>query len=825
MKHISFALFFLLFCHNSFAQGHGGGQFADKREASITGIVIDESTEKPMEYVNIAIYSIKDSSLVDGGITNPQGVFSITELPYGKFYIIINFIGFEKKIIQDVFLKPNQASLDLGTITLKSDMELLEGVEIVADKEPVEFKIDKKIINIGNDIVSAGGSAVDALENAPSVQVDIEGNISMRGTSNFLVLIDGKPSVLQGSDALEQIPAAAIESIEIITNPSAKYDPDGMGGIINVIMKKKMTSGFSGIANVTAGTGDKYRADILLSYRMKKINFFAGFDYRDDTRYGSVNNVNKSFNNEDSTFVTETKGDRNRISSGYTIKGGFDLDISPKTVISWGANYGAKNRGREVLSTLKYFYEDFIGTEEYYSNSSISESTSNYYSSNLNFQHKFAGENHQLDAMIHYSSSKGDDVETQDEYITDALFNHIGINPVPINSIYSIDAEEGMNMKITTDYKRAISEKYLLETGLQFRMDDNNDIFTFNTKDSISNAWVEDTTYSSNMDFKRNIYSAYATLLKEDSVFSWMIGLRTEYTDREIISKNQTYTIQRPDFFPTAHLSFQLPKKYQLMMSYSRRIQRPRGWTLDPFPTYINAYNVRIGNPSIEPEYANSFEVSAIKRIDKSFINVSLYYRNSQNIITRVRNLENDSSNVMIHTFENLDNDHSIGMELMGNIFINKWYSFNLSGNYYYYKIEGDIIEEGAVTTSQNFDLRMSNTFKFKTGTRIQLTGMFYSPSITAQGERSGFFYTNMAVKQDFFKRTFSATLQVRNILGTAKHQFDSYGASFEGHTEFIPESPVFMLSLSYKWNNFKKQKFDNKGDFIQGGDSDDMGL
>jgi len=824
MKHLSILFFILFISLNSFAQRPGGGDFANKREASITGIVIEENTKKPMEYVNIAIYSLRDSSLVDGGITNPQGVFSITELPYGKFYVIINFIGFEKKIIQGVFLNPRQASLDLGEITLKSDWKLLEGVEVVADKDPVEFKIDKKIINVGQDIVSAGGSAVDALENAPSVQVDIEGNITMRGTSNFLVLIDGKPSVLQGSDALEQIPAAAIESIEIITNPSAKYDPDGMGGIINVIMKKKMSSGFSGIANATVGTGDKYRADILLSYRMKKINFFAGFDYRDDTRYGTVNNINKSFNNEDSTFVTETKGDRNRISSGYTIKGGFDLDISPKTVISLSANYGSKNRERDVISTLKYFYEDYIGTEEYYSNSSISESTSNYYSSNLNFQHKFAGKNHQINSMIHFSSSQGDDIETQDEFLTDALFNPLAVNPS--NSIYSIDADESMNIKITTDYKRPLSEKYLLETGLQFRMDDNNDIFTFNTKDSITNTWIKDSTYSGNMDFKRNIYSAYATLLKEDSIFSWMIGLRTEYTDRTIISKNNTYTIQRPDFFPTAHISFQLPKKYQLMMSYSRRIQRPGGWTLDPFPTYINAYNVRIGNPSIEPEYANSFEISTIKRINRSFINASIYYRNSQNIITRVRNLENDSSNVMVHTFENLDKDHSIGMEIMGNIYVTKWYSFNISGNYYYYKIEGDIIEEGAVTTSQNYDLRMNNTFKIKTGTRIQLTGMYYSPSITAQGERSGFFYTNMAVKQDFFNRSFSATLQVRNILGTAKHQFDSYGASFEGHTEFIPESPVFMLSLSYKWNNFKKQKFENKGDFNQGGgDADDMGL
>ncbi len=804
------------------------GGNSEAKEGIINGTVLDKQTNLPMEYVNIAVFSIKDSSLVNGGITNQKGEFIIDKLPYGKYYVVINFIGYQKQRFENIHLSPNKAYHKMETVLLESASQQLEGIEIVAEKEAVEFKIDKKVVNVGLDIVSAGGSAVDALENAPSVQVDIEGNVSLRGSGNFLVLIDGKPSALTGSDALAQIPASAIESIEIITNPSAKYDPDGMGGIINVIMKKKIDKGFSGVFNATIGTRDKYRGDFLLSYRTKKINYFIGADFNDTKRYGSMLSINRSFSNPDTAFVTETSGDRNRKRKGYNIKGGIEFDLSKKSSLSLSGDVGSHSFGRDFISSLRYYDEVMAtaeiipGTEDYFNNISIMDRGNNYYRGTLNFQHLFSGQKHKLDAVLYFSSSHGEDTDLQYEYPANANFENT--SNTPTNIIYSLTEETGWNFRFSTDYKRPLSEKYTLETGLQIRIDRDTENFNFETKDSISGEWIRDSLFSTEMDFERNIYAAYATLMKEGEVFSWMLGLRGEYTERTTIVRDEPFIIQRPDFFPSVHTSYKLPKDYELMLSYSRRINRPHSWYLNPFPTYINSYNIRYGNHKLEPEYVNSMEFSVLKRIKSSYITSSIYYRNSRNLITRIRELRDDTSNVMIHTFENLDQDHSLGIELMANVEVKKWYSFNLSGNYYYYKIEGDIIEDDAVKESWNYDFRINNTFKLKTGTRIQLTAMYNSPTVSAQGERSGFFYTNLAIRQDFLKRQLSATLQIRDVLGTAKHEFTSYGTNFTGYMEFIPENPVFMLTLSYKLNNFKKMKFDEGGG-MNGGAGEDIDL
>ena len=801
----------------------------EAKEGIISGTVLDKQSNIPMEYVNIAVFSNKDSSLVNGGITNQKGKFFIDALPYGKYYVVVNFIGYKKQIFENIALNPNKAYHNMETILLETAAQQLEGFEVVAEKDAVEFKIDKKVINVGLDIAAAGGSAVDALENAPSVQVDIEGNVTLRGSGSFLVLIDGKPSALTGSDALEQIPASAIENIEIITNPSAKYDPDGMGGIINVVLKKKIDKGFSGVFNTTIGIRDKYRGDFLLSYRTKKINYFIGADFSDNKRYGSMLSINRSFSNPDTAFVTETSGDRNRKRKGYNIKGGIEFDLSKKTSLSLSGDVGSHSFGRDVISSLRYYdevmktNEIISGTEDFFNNESIMDRGNNYYRGTLNFQHLFSGQKHKLDAVLYYSTSHGEDTETQDEYPANANFENL--TNTPTNSTYSLTDESGWNFRFSTDYKRPLSEKYTLETGLQIRLDRDTENFNFNTRDSVSGEWIRDSLFSSSMDFEREIYAAYATLMKEGEVFSWMLGLRGEYTDRTTIVKNEAFTIQRADFFPSVHTSYKLPKDYELMLSYSRRINRPHSWYLNPFPTYINAYNIRYGNHKLEPEYVNSMELSALKRIKTSYITTSLYYRNSRNLITRIGELRDDTSNVMIHTFENLDQDHSLGMEFMANVDVKKWYSFNLSGNYYYYTIEGDIIEDDAVKESWNYDFRLNNTFKLKTGTRIQLTAMYNSPTVSAQGERSGFFYTNLAIRQDFLKKQLSATLQIRDLLGTAKHEFTSYGTNFSGFMEFIPESPVFMLTLSYKLNNFKKMKFDDGGGMDSGGGGEDVDL
>jgi hypothetical protein len=249
---------------------------SDDKPGIIKGVIVDIQSKEPMEYANIAIYNLVDSSLVTGGITNGKGEFEIRGISFGDYYLEAKFIGFDKSAIKEINISRENPTFNSGNITLKPSTLEIGSIDVVADKAAVEYKLDKKVVNVSQVYSAAGGSAANVLENTPSVQVDIEGNVTLRGSGSFTVLIDGRPSVLSGSDALRQIPASALDNIEIITNPSAKYEPDGSAGIINLITKKNSLNGLSGIINGSIGTGDKYRGDFLLNYRTEKFNYFIG---------------------------------------------------------------------------------------------------------------------------------------------------------------------------------------------------------------------------------------------------------------------------------------------------------------------------------------------------------------------------------------------------------------------------------------------------------------------------------------------------------------------------------------------------------------------
>jgi hypothetical protein len=317
------------------------------RSGRIKGLIVDSHTQQPMEYANIAIYNKRDSSLVTGGITNSNGQFEIGGLGFGIYYAEANFIGYEKVSLPEFRIIPTNQTVDIGKLTLNSSSVEMEGIDVVADRQRIDYQIDKKVVNVSQDINAAGGTAVDVLENTPSVEVDIDGNVLLRGSSGFTVLIDGRPSVLSGNDALRQLPASAIQNIEIITNPSAKYDPDGMSGIINVVLKKNILSGFNGIVNAMVGTGDKYRTDLTLNYRTKKSNLFFGADWNEDNSYGKFFAEREVFS-QDTTQFLFSEGNRDFLRNGFNIRAGVDFFLTEKatlTVSGTGGQFGSERNG------------------------------------------------------------------------------------------------------------------------------------------------------------------------------------------------------------------------------------------------------------------------------------------------------------------------------------------------------------------------------------------------------------------------------------------------------------------------------------------------
>jgi len=806
---------------NMMAQRPGGGQGREMPKIGIlSGTVLDEQGT-PVEYATVSLFSMRDSKLVTGGITNAKGYFKIKEIKLGVYKVHIKFIGFNTKEIKPVYLLPKGrgkgqgTEQDLGKLNLEGSSVEIDDVNVVADKSHVQYKIDKKIVNVSQDINSAGGSAVDILENTPSVNVDIDGNVELRGSSNFTVLVDGKPTVLEASEVLQQIPANVIENIEIITNPSAKFDPDGAAGIINVIMKKKKSQGFNGVVNLSANTQKGYKGNVLLNYKTGKFNFTAGVDYRDEMRYGN-GMQNRITYYPDTTYYMNYEGDRNMNIYGYGFKGGVDYYINDNNTLSLSGRYGTREFSRNSNS---YYHEWSLPTsiDDYYLRDNDLGYSGSSYKFDLNYTLKLKKPDQKLEALLYYSNWDGKRFDDQFKYLTDSEGNIIDNNPEKRKSD-QINLRENFRYKL--DFTSPIGTNGLFEAGYHGRYEIKPSDYQYSNFNESTGEWEIDLEKSNKVDYTRNIQAVYSTYASKIASFDYKIGLRAEYTDRLLdqYTTGDKFAVNRFDFFPSAYLTKELNKKQQLQLSYSRRINRPRTRNLNPFPNYSDPLNIRVGNPNLEPEFVDSYELNFQNRFKKSFISVEAFYRRKNNLITRVNIL--GEGNVVYRTYDNLNHDNSLGAELMANLQFNKWWKLNGSGSVYYYSIIGEIGEEDISTESLNWKLRLNNTFSFKSNTRIQLSGFYTGPSVTAQGNREAFYFANLAVRQDFLKKKFTLTAQLRDIFNTMGHSFTSDTQDFYTYSEFTRVGQVVTLSLTYRINNYKEKRKNGRN-----GDDDSEGI
>ena len=788
----------------------------DDKPGAIRGVIVDKATGQAMEYANIAIYNKADSMLVTGGITKENGEFEIRGMPLGEYYLEAHFIGFEKSKVTNIVIDKESPLFNSGSIKLSPSAIEIGSVDVVADKAAVEYKLDKKVINVSQVISATGGSAANVLENTPSVQVDIEGNVTLRGSGSFTVLIDGRPSVLSGSDALRQIPASALENIEIITNPSAKYEPDGSAGIINLIMKKNSMNGLSGIINGTIGTGDKYRGDFLLNYRTEKFNYFLGADWRDETNYGSMASRRETYLGDTTKYLT-IGGDRDFIRGGQNFKGGFDFYLSDKTTFTLSGELGKSKNNRSGEELIHEF--NIPQTSDIYSvNNEISKSESDFFSGTLNFQHKFKKDGHKIEANAFYSGRNGFDGDEENEVLTDENYNPSGNY---LAQVKTNEEEDENEFRLKADYTLPINDKSKLEAGVQSRMERQEESTSFKEYDPVTGTWITSDFFSSAIDFKNDIHAVYATYSNKLGGLEYMAGLRGELTDREIKSSadDSVAALKLYDLFPTLHLSYDIGEKNEIMASYSRRINRPGGWDLNPVPTYFNRYTIREGNPELEPEYTDSYDLGYMLKFGRSYLSLEAFSRITNNKIDRLESLGDDG--ILYLKSENVGKDYSTGLELMGNVEFTKWLTVNASVSGFHYRIKGEADGEAFDRESTNWSGRMNTTVKFSDNSRMQIQGFYRGPSVSAQGESKASFFTMLALKQDFLKKKLTATLTMQDPFGTAKFERESVTESFKSWFEMKREPRVLMLTLSYKINNFKS---DERGGGSGGGGNMDMG-
>lgn len=780
-------------------------------KGTIKGFVYDSLAKQPLEYATISLTSTTTGKVVTGTITDNSGFFRIKGLEFGIYNVEITFIGYNAKNLGQVKVTGKEREIDLGQIHLTPNINEMDEVVVVADRPTMTYKIDKKVINVSQQHTSASGTAVELLESIPSITVSIDGDVSLRGSTSFSVLIDGKPSVLSASDVLAQIPASQIENIEIITNPSAKFDPDGVAGIINIIMKKNRLQGVSGIANINVGTQNQYGADVLLTYRKEKFNYFLGVDYNNRGRFGESTTKNET-TKDDTTRYIYSNGDFERSGARWSVRGGIDYSITPRDVISVGANLGSRSFGGDNTQLYQQWTNPATISQKYTSYEE-SERGGDYITTNLDYTHNFAKKGHTLASQFIFERSN-----SNDEALSN-LWDELG----NISSGQkTIEKGPETEYRFKLDYTRPLFEKSKIEAGYQARLETEeaeNNMSQYNTT---TGAYDFQPLFSHDIEYNTNIHSLYSTYSGEAGKLGYQAGLRGEYTYRfiELLGEDKEFELNRWDFYPTLHLSYALPAEQQLMTSYTRRVSRTRGFYLEPFLTWEDAYNVRQGNPNLKPEYIDSYELSYQKKFKNGNVfSADLYYRITNNKIERIRSVY--EPNVFLNSVDNVGKDYSFGTELMFGIDPTRWWHIDLMGNLYDYRQEGVILGKKFDKNSFNWNARFNNTFKLGRWTRVQLNGMYNSPTVTAQGSAEGFMMTSLAVKQDFLKGKLSLTVQMRDLLRTAGHEWESEGPGFYTYRKFRPDWPYISATISIKLNNYRPDRKRSQ----QNGGMDDMDM
>jgi len=776
---------------------------------SVKGKILEAGSNTPLEYANIIIYSQNDSTFVAGTTASVDGTFSIGPIAPGKYFVDAKFLGYNHLRRYDIMINRQTPMVDLGILELLPATENITEVTVTTKSKAIAYEIDKKVIDPSQFPAAADGTAVDILANTPSVSVDIEGNVALRGSSSFTVLIDGRPTPFESAEALQQIPASSIRNIEIITNPSAKFDPDGNAGIININTKKSKLDGISGMVNAMGDSNESLSGDLLLNYRTGKFNFFVGANLAN--RKGGGTTESKTSTTDTLTSETSSWGEGNRGRNSYSVKTGFDYFINDYNTLTFTTNVDSRKRYEQ--STLNFRESNTSG----YLLESLTENSGENSGENLAFSldYKMITDKpgQELTAYLYYETGNGEEF---------SFYNQYEGNKELLKGQKSWEVGTEQQFRAKVDYIHPFSGKKKLETGYQARIDrDNewNDVHWFTTLPDSYQPGPESPRYT-DTEFSRDIHALYAMFSNGNSRWGYQLGLRSEYTNRVLTysASPEDFKINRLDFFPTAHFSFNLPLQQQLTASYTRRIERPQGFALEPFITYIDAYTVRTGNPDILPEYIDSYELGYQKQISKGFISAEAYFRQTNNKMERVQSVY--QQNIIMGTVANVGTDYALGVELMFNFKPAKWWTLNLMGNVYNYHLEGEYKGQDLETSSNNWNSRLNNTFLLGKNTRIQVDAMYNSPTVSAQGRREGFLFTNVALRQDFFNNKLSATLGVRDVLNTAKFEFTSEGPGFSSYRKFDMKSPVVSLTLAYRLNNYKAER-KNGENGMKGGNSD----
>lgn len=722
------------------------------QQTRIEGRVVDTDSGQPIPYATVALIDASTDDILTGTSTGADGTFSI-ETDAADFIVDISFIGYEKRIV-DTFTREGNR-IDLGTIELKQSALALEEAEVEAERSVVEFKLDKRVFNVGKDISSTGVGAMEVLNNVPSVTVDIEGNIRLRGNTGVQILINGKPSVLSddGALALGTITADMIDRVEVITNPSAKYEAGGTSGIINIILKEEEKKGFNGSISCNTGLPDNHSIGASLNYRTERMNIFTQFGagYRSIPRFREALNINK-----ETGEAVASEGVEYRNEEFYNIRLGSDFFLNDFNTLTLSGSY-ALELEQQPSETEFMIYEL---ESEPMPTSRRTEETSAInpkWQYDVQYEKEFQDdEDHKL-VMSALGRFFGKDLES--------LFTNEpldGSGPVTFDSTATSFYRADYTFKV--DYTDPINELITIETGAQYDINNvGNEFSVFNQEDGM---FVIDSNFTNTFEWNQKVLGAYATGAYEADRWGVKLGLRVENTDLKtrLVTTDERNDQNYTNFFPTVHSSWKMTDVMSVQLGYSRRIFRPRLWDLNPFFNIRNQFNIRMGNPDLQPEFADSYELTWIYLLGKASLNASIYHLYTTNVIERVAFFE---ENVNITMPVNVGTNNNTGFEFNGKYDPAEWITMTGDFNYGIFVRRGTFQDQDFDFTGDQWTARLNTKFKLSKKLDIEVIGNYESPFVTVQGRQSGFAFMDAGVRWKIWKGKAVVNVGVRDLFAS----------------------------------------------------------
>ncbi|QNK62591.1 TonB-dependent receptor [Pedobacter sp. PAMC26386] len=790
----------------------------------LTGKVVDIQNNETVPFATAILINRKTKATVKVAQTDADGSLIMNDVPAGVFTFKISYVGYQTMVRDSVAITKTQHLINLGTIKMKAAKgNVLSEVTITAQKTPIQLGIDKKVFSVDQSLVSEGGSAGDLLQNVPSVQTDVDGNVSLRGSTGVKVLIDGKPSLIAGGNiaqVLASIPASSIETVEVITNPSAKYDAEGQSGIINIVLKKNTKLGFNGNVALTAGNRDNYNGNLSLSFQNKKINIYGNYGYRYGNRPGGGYNNIQYLTRKDSLAFADQLSRFTSTDKSHNAKAGLDYYLTDKDILSFSAGYNRRDNDRTEFLDINKYRQGRVPLE-FSKRMNTNNGSGHSYDLNLDYSHKFKP-NQELTFNFGYSNGTNDNFQLYNTSI-------YSLNGLPVTAdpqlLNNTNDGTNKNYNVQLDYTMPLGKLGKIETGYrsQIKFSDANTVAK--KYNPVTGAYDDNLPLSNQFDSKDQVHALYINYQNQIKNFGYQIGLRAEDALLNTTSGGYDQTgqmisaparIAYKRLYPSVYLTQKFTGEQQIQLSYTRRVNRPRPWDTNPFIDYSDPLNWRQGNPNLLPEDVHSFELGYSKFWPKVTLISSAYARQTNDLIQRVRSIPN-ADGVIITTPLNLTKDLSSGLEFIGKVDVVKAWNFMANLNIYHSKIDAAPAYNIKGNSGFSWNANVTNNFVLPHSITLQVRADYNSSQVLAQGTRKAMYGVDGGAKYDFKNKKASLSLNVRDIFNTRKWGMITQDANTIVEFQRYQQGPMGNLTFSYRFGKTSFMKKAKKAEQQEG--------